>query len=236
MIALEKKRIWELDFLRGLFILGMIVIHVIYDLRSFVGMSMELPPVYHFIQANGGILFILISGICITLGTHYLARGILVFLCGLGVSLVTFVMAYWGMVGRGAVIYWGVLHLLGCCMMLYGLLRYLPNWALATVGIVSILTGYYLNTLAVDTWWLCWLGVQPYDFATGDYFPLFPYLGWFMIGILLGRTVYRKKQTLFPKVSDRWLPIRAISFCGRHSLWIYLGHQPIVYGILMLFA
>jgi uncharacterized membrane protein len=78
------------------------------------------------------------------------------------------------------------------------------------------------------------LGLVPPSFSTSDYFPLLPNLGWFLLGAVMGRTIYRKKQTLLPFVSPKNPIVRFFSFLGRHSLWIYLLHQPILSGICML--
>ncbi len=231
---MDKKRIWELDFLRGLFILCMIVIHAIFDARVFLGVRISMPPIYDFIQLNGGILFVIISGICITLGHHFIKRGLIVLSAGILVSAVTFGMYSFQMAGRSIIIYWGVLHLLGTCMLLYGIIRKMPTWLLSIMGIILIIVGYWIQQFTVDTWYLCFLGLLPANFASSDFFPLLPYFGWFIVGIVLGRLFYKDKVSLLPKVPAKAFPIRGIAFCGRHSLWIYLAHQPIIYGVMML--
>ena len=88
----------------------------------------------------------------------------------------------------------------------------------------------------MDSLWLIPLGFVPPRFATSDYFPLLPNLGFFLLGTVLGRTVYRKKETLLPMVSEKNVLVRFFSFCGRQSLFIYLAHQPILAGICMLLS
>ncbi len=233
---MKKDRIWELDFFRGIFILCVILIHGIYDARVFLGWNFNPPPIYEFIQYNGGILFILLSGICITLGHHFIRRGALVFACGMLISAVLQIMVRLNLMDDSALIYWGILHLLGFCMLSYILLKRLPTWALGILGVIFILLGIYVESITPETIWLCPLGLIPYGFASSDFFPIFPYWGWFVLGIVLGRLLYKEKKTLLPKFPHKAWPIRAISFCGRHSLWIYLGHQPVLYGIMMLLA
>jgi uncharacterized membrane protein len=63
---------------------------------------------------------------------------------------------------------------------------------------------------------------------------LFPNLGFFLLGAVLGRTAYRKKVSLMPKISEKNPLVRVLCFCGRQSLWIYLLHQPVLTGICML--
>ena len=61
-----KKRIWELDALRGFCILGVIIVHFIFDLVELYGIiDWEYPVLFEFIKDWGGILFILLSGICV---------------------------------------------------------------------------------------------------------------------------------------------------------------------------
>ena len=60
-----KKRIWELDVLRGVCILGMVVVHLIYDLQTFFSLPFLADSrLFDLIKQWGGVLFLLISGIC----------------------------------------------------------------------------------------------------------------------------------------------------------------------------
>ena len=231
-----KKRIWELDALRGLCILGMVVVHFIYDLVELYGLvKWDYPPLFTFVQQWGGVLFLLISGICVTLGSRCIRRGALVFGCGLVVSAVTFGMYHFGFSGKGIIIYFGVLHCLGACMLLWPAFRRLPHWALAVLGAVLVVVGLYLRALPGAAFpWLMPLGLPWEGFASSDYFPLLPYLGFFLLGSALGKSVYRKKESLLPQVNTRNFLIRFFLLCGKHSLWIYMLHQPILSGIFFL--
>lgn len=231
-----KKRIWELDALRGLCILGMVVVHFVYDLVELYGLiEWEYPPLFTFVQSWGGVLFLLISGICVTLGSRCIRRGLLVFACGLVVSGVTYGMYHFGFATKSLIIYFGVLHCLGVCMLLWPVFRKLPHWALALAGLILVLAGFYVRELPwVDTYYLMIFGIPWKGFASSDYFPLLPYLGFFLMGSALGKSVYRKKETLLPKVNAQNPIIRFFLLCGKHSLWIYLLHQPILSGIFYL--
>ncbi len=230
-----KKRIWELDALRGLFILCVMFIHLMYDMTDLYGIiELEYPALYLFIQQWGGVLFLLISGICVTLGSRCIRRGILVFLCGLVISAVTAGMYFLGMADNGVIIYFGVLHCLGVCMLLWPLFRKLPNWVLAAIGVILAVTGLLLSRVYLSHNWLMPLGLVSPQFISADYFPLLPHFGFFLLGAFLGRTLYRKQQSLLPKVNPEILPIRFLRLCGKHSLWLYLLHQPVFSGIFWL--
>ena len=231
-----KKRIWELDALRGICILGMVIVHLIYDLVQLYGViSWEYPVVFLFVRNWGGVIFILLSGICVTLGSRSVRRGLLVFACGMICTAVTWGMYCFNMAGVGIIIYFGVLHCLGVCMLLWPLFRKCPRWLLAVTGILLTAVGLYIKAaVRVDFPWLTPLGLHTADFLSSDYFPLLPYFGFFLLGAALGKTAYAKKETLLPKVREENPVIRFFLLCGKHSLWIYLLHQPILSGICYL--
>ena len=236
----EKKtasRIWELDALRGLCILFMILIHLFFDLEYFAGIDLGLPHWFDLVQEYGHIFFILISGICATLGSRCVRRGVIVLLCGLICTAVTYGMYRFGLADVSIIIYFGVLHCLGTCMILWWLFKRLPTMVLAVLGVVLAALGLYLQSRVFGTGMaLMPLGFVPEGFASSDYFPLLPNLGYFLLGAVLGRTVYRKKESLLPKVDDRNCVLRFLQLCGKQSLWIYLLHQPLLSGLCWLLS
>lgn len=231
-----NKRIWELDVLRGVFILGMLIVHFIYDLQTFLNIPILADSsLFSFIQDWGGVLFFLISGICATLGSHPVRRGLIVFGCGLAVSAVTYGMYHFGFAGKSMIIYFGVLHCLGACMILWPTFRHAPWQSLIVPALIMILLGLELEPYRFDTG-LRYIafGFRPVAFFSADYFPLLPFLGFFLLGGVLGKTLYRKKETLLPMISDRNIMVRALSFIGRWSLPIYMLHQPVITGLIYL--
>lgn len=230
----QKSRIWELDALRGFCMLCMIVIHLIFDLSAFGGLEIHTPVWYDLIQRYGHLFFVLISGICATLASRSFQRGVVVFAAGLLISYVTFFMEY--VLGFSSMRIWfGILHMLGVCMMLYPLCKRFPAWLLFVLGAALVVLGFWLTTQSVSVPWLFPLGLTAPGFYCGsDYFPILPGFGWFLIGAGLGKTLYRRKRSLLPRVPSDCLPLRFLRFCGRHSLELYLLHQPVLAGLVML--
>lgn len=232
-----RNRIWELDAFRGLCILGMVLVHLTFDLVVLYRiLDWNYPEWFLFLQEWGGVLFLLISGISVTLGHHPVRRGLVVFGCGMLCTGVTYAMAALGFMDSLLVIRFGVLHCLGLCMLLWPALRKLHPGVLLAVGIVLSVVGLYCNTLTVESPWLFPLGLTSADFSSGDYFPLLPNLGYFLTGAALGKWLYAKKQSLFPKVDPRHILLRPFCWIGRHSLWIYLVHQPLLAGLCFLLS
>ena len=96
-----KKRIWELDALRGICVMGMVLVHLMYDLAvMYRVISWDLPEWFLLVQNWGGVLFLLISGISATLGRRSFRRGVIVFGCGLLITAVTTAMYLLRMANR----------------------------------------------------------------------------------------------------------------------------------------
>lgn len=231
-MANSKPRIWELDALRGVCILCVIVVHFLFDLSFFGGLDLTLPAWYVFIQEYGGAIFVVLSGVCVTLGSKSVRRGLIVFACGMLITAVTYGMYRLGMSGADVVVKFGVLHLLGVCMLVYPAFKKLPPAALALLGLAIAITGYAIRGVVVPQRWLFPLGLTYEGFTSSDYFPLFPQLGYFLIGAAIGKTAYREKRTFLPGAFQQTPVARFFCWCGRQSLFIYLLHQPIVYGLL----
>ena len=213
-----ENRIPELDAARGFCILGMAAVHLIYDLTElYPVLTWQYPPFFLLLKDWGGIAFFLISGICITLGSHPLRRGLIVLGCGLLVSAVTVLM--------GAMpIRFGVLHCLGLCMLLWSFFRNFSLKMLCTFGAALWVLGMIFAKITVDAPYLYPLGLTAPDFESADYFPLLPYLGYFLLGAVCGKTYYKRRESLFPHFPQ----LRFLCLCGRHSLFIYLIHQPLL--------
>ena len=116
-----KKRIWELDAARGLCILGMVLVHIIYDLQNILHLSfLENSGLFDFVSQWGGVLFFLISGCSATLGSRSVRRGLTVLLCGVIVSAVTWGMYALGFAGKGLVIHYLAIWALILFIIIFG--------------------------------------------------------------------------------------------------------------------
>ena len=219
---MKQARIWELDALRGLCILGMVAVHLVFDLQFPTGKA------FAFVQLWGGVLFFLLSGLCATLGSRPVRRGAMVLGAGLLCTAVTLAGRALGMLPDYMVIRFGVLHCLGACMLLWPVFRKLPVWLLAALGTGFGVLGIYLTQcVMVEFSGFAWLGLLYPSYSSADYFPLLPYLGFFLLGAVLGRLLYAKKKSLLPQWETIWV-FRALRWCGRHSLILYLLHQPLL--------
>lgn len=155
-----KQRIWELDALRGLCILCMVAIHAFWDLSAFGGFAFDLPGWFLFCRQYGHILFILLSGLCATLASRSFQRGVYVFGAALVISYVTFFMVNVLNFPSDMLIWFGILHMLGVCMMLFPLFKRLPVWALAVLGVGFVALGVWFESFRIPVNFLFPLGLR----------------------------------------------------------------------------
>jgi uncharacterized membrane protein len=238
-----SSRLWEVDTVRGIVVVLMICYHFIFDLAFFGAYATNMYAFsWQFFARSIGTTFILIMGLSMTLRYHmleselgqkrlflkYLRRGAILIGWGMVVTVVTYFA-----IGNGFVIF-GILHLLGISMILaFPFLR--SRWASLVVGIAALALGFYLNGVKVLSPWLLWLGVPQLRRHMVDYYPILPWFGFALLGVFVGFTLYPRgvRRFALPDLSHLAL-VRAISFLGRHSLLIYLIHQPIMLGLLIL--
>ncbi len=237
------QRIWEIDFLRGVAIILVIGYHLLYDIGDYVGIprflgwSTDLSTVawtiaQHFFAG----LFVLLSGTSSTLTRNNIRRGLRLLAVALAVTLVTYLIAVWfHLFDPSDAIIFGILHCLAVSMLLYGaVFKNVSAAANALCGAIVIglaaLLPILKEGLLIRSDWLIPLGLPSPSFSSLDYFPLVPWFGVFLIGAALGKTVYASKRSLLP-----WrLPQTFVNFAGRHSLLIYIVHQPLIMGVLFV--
>lgn len=103
------------------------------------------------------------------------------------------------------------------------------------VGVLFIGLGIYLNGQVSATPWFIWLGLKQTGRLMVDYYPVLPWFGVALIGIYAGHMLYAGGIPRFTLPDKSGTPlIWGLSFLGRHSLVIYLVHQPILIGLLIL--
>ena len=219
-----KNRIWELDFLRGIAFICMVYDHVIYDLNYIFGIkTIQLD----FIGDFSAILFMLICGISTTLSRNPLKRGAIVFCAGMMLTGITFLID--SLFNTRLIIVFGILHMLGIAIMVSFVVKKLPNSIIVLISVCIFVLSYYFRKIRNIGNIMFPLGIHDANFYSSDYYPIFPYLAVVFIGIIIGKLFYSSKQSIFPFSIFK----NPISFIGKHSLILYLTHQPIV--ILILF-
>ena len=221
----NKKRIWELDFFRGIALIFMVYFHVIYDLKEFYDYPVSYASGINFyIGKASALLFMLISGISCTLSNSNIKRALKVLGAALAITLATHLY------NPDYGVKFGILHFLGISMLLYPLFSKINKYLLIIFGTIVILLGNLFAKVPVTADYLFPLGLTTGSFISSDYYPLIPWLGVFLYGIAIGKLLYTNKQSLFTfSLEDN-----IISKVGRKTLLLYLVHQPFIIAVLAL--
>ena len=240
----SSSRYALLDELRGLDLISMMLYHGMWDAVYLFGVVV---PWY---SAGQGRLwqqsicwvFILLSGFCLPLGHHPLKRGAAVFGAGALVTAVTLLFM------PEDVVWFGVLTLLGSAMLLTGLVQKWLQKIPPAVGLAVSLILFALTDHTMDGYWglgpLRWalpqglyanyltayLVFYPVSFYSSDYFPLLPWGGLFLAGCYAGRWLLSSPRR--ERLQRSRSPGMAV--LGRHTLPLYLLHQPVWFGVLAL--
>jgi len=237
----SASRLWEIDCARGIAILMMIVYHTVFDLSIFAICPVEAVTGFwkYFAYATAS-LFLIIAGISLVIshdraaGTlsgfaltrKFLIRGAGIFGLGLLVTLATYLYLH-----EGYVVF-GILHLIGVSVMLSPLFFRFGKWNILA-GLACIAAGYCIAGTSGPAFLLPF-GIMPPGFASVDYTPLFPWFGMVLAGLGIGSYLYPGGTRQFTITPLPAFFTRPLSFLGRHSLLVYLVHQPIIILLLGL--
>lgn len=240
----KNERFWEIDFLRGVAIIMMIIYHILFDLYFFDIVKINLYSLsFHLFLYPIGTTFLLLVGISLTLSYSriknilsekeiefkFLKRGIMIFTLGLILTVFT-----WFFLGSGFILF-GVLHCIGLCIILsIPFLKY--RFFNLSLGIILVFIGIILRAMVFDFPYLLWVGFVPRGFYTVDYFPLLPWFGVTLIGIFIGNALYVDYKRSF-HITDlsNFKAVKILSFLGKNSLVVYFVHQPVILGLIYLF-
>jgi len=226
------QRYGEIDLLRAIAIVLMVLFHLVYDLREFADLSEfaginlnYLNPVWFCIGKASALLFIFISGLASGFSRFPVRRGVKVLSYGMVITIVTYLAM------KDMYVRFGILHLLGVTMILSPFIYSLSSRVLWALAGVSALLGFWFEELVLETSLLLPFGLMYKEFGSIDYYPLFPYMSVTFLGALAYRYFYAQRTK--PLFVFR-LNFKPILWLSRNSLKIYLVHQPII--LLIIFS
>ncbi|MCR4434712.1 MAG: heparan-alpha-glucosaminide N-acetyltransferase [Clostridiales bacterium] len=229
-----QNRIWELDFFRGIALLLMIYFHIIYNLKEFYNSPVSYSwGLNYYIGKVSVVLFMLISGISCRFSRNVIRNGVKILGVALIISFVTHLADYLAVsVAHFSSSYmgikFGVLHFFGISMLLFPVLEKISPYLLVALSAGIIALGQVFSRLSTSLDFLFPIGIINSRFYSSDYYPLVPWLGVFIIGIALGKLIYREKRSIFRfSIKDN-----IISTLGRNTLLVYVVHQPLILLIL----
>lgn len=224
------------DALRGIAVLAMIVFHLCYDLDYFEFLHVDFSGNLFWVIFQKTIVsvFVLVAGISLGLTSRhgirwhqFWRREVILLGCAALVSIASYILF------PGSWIFFGILHFMALASVLA-----LPFVCLGPINVL-------LGGLIIGLPWLVshpvfnitalqWLGLNEVVVNTKDYTPFLPWFGVMLMGVFWG------SQIEICRICIRPLPLSplgtGLQWLGKHSLAVYMLHQPILFGLCALAA
>ncbi len=236
----KKSHFQIIDIARGGAIALMFIYHFCFDLNyfGFVTFNFNSDPFWLNFRTIIVSCFLFIMGISMAIATNkslnvknYLKRLALILGYAAIVSLSSYLMYPQSM------IFFGILHFVAVATVL-ALLFTRFYWANLIFGISIVIFSALYQFPIFDQPYLQWFGLMSHKPLTEDYVPLFPWFGVVLIGLFFGKLVFLNKTSVFAKKCQNWSSnvqiAKLFAFGGKHSLHIYMLHQPIFIGLLYI--
>ncbi|HMT01598.1 MAG TPA: heparan-alpha-glucosaminide N-acetyltransferase [Candidatus Absconditabacterales bacterium] len=231
-------RYQSVDLLRGIAVIFMAVFHFYFMSTSFFHWEsfQGYQTVFFWVGRSAALLFLLISGLAFGLSyekksfslKQYYRRAWQIFLAAFLITLGSYFFS------PERTVWFGILHFFALSFILLPWVVRLPSLLISALVFGCLMTGVYLTgkTFFVSVLFLP-LGFRWASFQSFDYYPLLPWFGYVLIGYLIA--VFLKSHNLVEKLlGGRYPRLGWLARVGERSLWIYLLHIPLIYGLLWL--
>jgi uncharacterized membrane protein len=230
-----QRRYPIIDVLRGVAIIAMMAYHFGFDLNIQGYITQDINHSLSWQLARSLILsgFLLLAGFSIMLARHSAAkkrwqRLARIAVCATLVSIGSYLMfpQSW--------IFFGVLHFMLLASLLCWFLVGREKWLLPLAFIALGLGWFYQSSTFDQPLWQC-LGMMTHKPMTEDYVPMLPWIGVMLIGQYIGAKVLAKPDSALLAIRPI-TALKPVGWLGRHSLAVYMLHQPILLGLLSVYG
>lgn len=224
---------------RGVALAAMAIYHFAWDLEFFgyapPGMIAETG--WKLFARSIATSFLFVVGVSLFLAhgrglrlKPFLRRLAMLVAAAAGISLVTYIVV------PGGFIFFGILHQIALASVLGLFFLHLPAALTLIVAALVVAMPHFARHAVFDHPMLLWVGLSTVNPHSNDYVPLFPWFACVLAGIAAGRMA--NAVGVFSQMAGRSLATwtRPFQFAGRHSLAVYLIHQPVLIGCLWVFA
>jgi uncharacterized membrane protein len=237
MTSQSDVRLVSVDLVRGLAIVGVVLFHIVWDLEftGFLSPGIGTHPWWLLFGRTLAGTFLLLVGISLVLAHrsgmywHAFSQRLVVIGCAaLAISFAT------KAIFPERFIYFGILHAIAFASVIGVLfLRFSPV-AVTAIGVVMIILPNVFSSSLFDDRLLAWIGFAAQPSPSNDYVPVFPWVGVTLLGVAIAKVGSTHS-------ADRWIHeheprnklVAGMAWLGRHSLVIYLLHQPVLLGLLI---
>lgn len=224
-----------IDTIRGLAILAMMMYHFGFDLnmQGYIVQDLNHSLVWQIARSLILGTFLFVSGFSMALAAHHSLKMRLLRLarivgCAMLVSMMSYIMfpTSW--------IFFGVLHFIVIANLICWIFMKYEKLLLPT-AIIVLAFGFFHQSALFDQPLLQWIGMMTHKPITEDYVPILPWLGIMLIGLYIGKSILREKNYWLLSFKPNAV-LKPAQWLGKHSLAVYMLHQPLLLGILIVFG
>lgn len=234
----HKGRIEAIDLARAVALVAMAVYHFAWDLEFFgyahQGMTTETGWKLFARAIASSFLFLVGVSLVLAHGQGIRWRRFAVRLAQISAAALAITAATW-YATPDSYIFFGILHQIALASVLGLAFLRLPWFVTLLVAGAVILLPYYIRPELFAHPLMLWTGLSPLQTVSNDFVPLFPWFGAVLAGIAIGELAVRSgaidrlRAETTSAVFPAWL-----TFPGRHSLFFYLVHQPVMIACVWL--
>ena len=235
-----SQRLDAIDALRGVALLGMFAFHLIWDLAYFRLVSPDLPFGPGVMGFGHGVAgsFLFLVGVGLALAARdglnqraFWRRLLMITAAAAGVSGASYLLF------PDSFIFFGILHCIALSSLLALPLLRAPLWLVALVAAAALAAPLVIASPLFDAPAFWWRGLGTREPVSNDWRPLLPYFGVVLAGLFTARLrLARGLPGWLTKWRAQAPASRALVHGGRHSLLVYLIHQPIFLAVLFMVA
>ena len=255
-IKSKTDRVFEIDFVRGMLIIFMCLEHLAYYFYRYVFLGIwdnTILPAgviqlgswcnYFLYESTArpilrGValaLFFLVSGIASTFSKSNVKRATKI----LSFFVLLYILAFvaQNFIQYPVMLNFGVFLAYAFCILLFELFRKIPLWLHYVISVIllalSVLAYFFFADFGINP--LRWFGISQYlNLQFLDDYPIFPSIFFFSLGVVLGKTIYKKKKNPLYKLNN-CIVLKPVLWVGRNSLIVYGVHfllYPIIFVIV----
>jgi uncharacterized membrane protein len=232
---LAPRRYGLVDAARGVALLAMAIYHFSWDLafHGYLDADVGGDLGWRLFARSIAASFLFLVGVSLVLAARrgldrerFLRRLALVAVAAAAITVATI------FVFPQSYIFFGILHCIAVASVLALPFLRLPVALVVATAAGFIAAPFFIAHPIFDHPALLWVGLGTYFPQSNDYVPLFPWFG----AVLAGIAAARLALAYAPVAPEPPRAARAFVWSGRHSLAIYLIHQPLLFALVALAA
>lgn len=233
---MSATRLAALDLARGLAVIAMAIYHFSWDLSWFSLVDWPVAQGFGWRSFAAMIAgsFLFLAGVSLDLAHHegirwraFWRRLAVIVAAAAAVSLVTYFTF------ANNFVRFGILHCIAAASVIALPFIRLPVWAALAGALLLFTLPTWASSPVLDGQLWLWTGLGTPTFGSVDYVPIAPWAGVTLAGLALSKTFRRFRiWQAMSGVSFSGSAGRLTRWLGRHSLPVYLLHQPVLYGLV----